>query len=253
MCGAQIWQSIPFDTVFNQEAFFIGTDCADHYFRVQLSIPMPATTQYLEATPNFGDCSYASGVLTCDMFLFQGAGANAFGILTQHGFDLHGSGWSYTYQVFTLNTNLEVLSGQGDDMDLFISLPIPQTQEEILREDLDTWVSGLTVTSFDASQFGNCGGQFFESILDGRPVIGFAHVCDHPVEVILTINSGAFGAADEDIVVGSNHLEESCQSVGGDRHECTITVEPSVAGSVTAFGIMLNDSYNGHYSSAFNY
>ena len=71
---------------------------------------MPATTQYLEATPNFGDCSYASGVLTCDMFLFQGGGANAFGILTQHGFDLHGSGWSYTYQVFTLNTNLEVLS-----------------------------------------------------------------------------------------------------------------------------------------------
>jgi len=117
---------------------------------------------------------------------------------------------------------------------------------------LDNWVSGLTVTSFDASAFGNCGGQFFESILDGRPVIGFAHVCDHQIEVVLTINSGAFGTADEDIVVGSNHLESSCQPAG-DNHECTVTVEPSVGGSATGFGILLNDGYNGHYTSAFNY
>jgi len=127
LCGAQIWQAVPFGDFHAQEALFIGTDCADHYYRFELTIPMSANTQYLEATGNFDDCSYSSGALVCDFFVFQGTGSNAFAILTQHGFNLHSSGWSYTYQVFTTGTTLEVYSGQGSSSDLFIALPVPLT------------------------------------------------------------------------------------------------------------------------------
>lgn len=103
-----------------------------------------------------------------------------------------------------------------------------------LRGQLDAWLATLTVGSFDTAAH-MCAGQFFSSTIDGRPVVAFSHQCpSHNVDLSLNFDASVFGALDTDIVVGSQHMETSCDPDLG----CSVTVQRNVP-----FGIMLNDNY----------
>jgi len=56
----------------------------------------------------------------------------------------------------------------------------------------------------------------------------------HNVDLTLNFDASVFGSADTDIVVGSQHMESSCDPTLG----CDVTVTQNVP-----FGIMLNDTY----------
>jgi hypothetical protein len=92
--------------------------------------------------------------------------------------------------------------------------PTGPTETE-LRGQLDAWLATLTVGSFDAA-INMCAGQFFSSTIDGRPVVAFTHQCPtHNVDLNIGFDASVFGPLDTDVVVGSRHMETSCDPTLG--------------------------------------
>jgi len=244
----------PFEN--GRDAWWVAHDCDGIAWFVVTFPGYQSTDAHLTDGGHNQACDTSPNGLRCTFSVFPGV-QFAFGLLGDLDFDLINSDWSYSFFLTSATDySNKVYQQAGNSSNSIIEVPVPRDliTEEEWRTDLETWLDTLEVTAHQDL----CGGQFFSSTIDSRPVIGFVADCPtHDVDLVIYINSEAFGAKDTDVVVGSNHIEGDCgMSYDPDhsgQHSCHIRVRGATNNDNHAFGIMLNTQYDGRFEQAFTW